>query len=307
MMNFNGDWIQVEGGLTLPEGEEPLILKRIVWPGYFETMGIKLTAGRTFTDKDNLPDGIKSVIINESLARYYWPNDNPVGKRLRFTRFKNTWLEVIGVASNTKHNGLDQSTPMGLYLPLARAMWGGRNTLNAVVRTTQNPQDLVNAVRQIIKQADPALPIYGVTTIDKEITQHWRLRIRHMYSWLFGIFATVAGFLAIAGIYGVVAYSVCQRTQEFGIRKALGAQYSQIINMIIKKGLVLSIIGSGIGIISALGLTHFLSGYLYGISPTDPLTFTLVPLMLIAVTMLACWLPARRAAKVDPMEALRYE
>jgi putative ABC transport system permease protein len=269
-----------------------------VSPGYFYTLGIPVLKGRTFTDQDN-EQAPKVVVINEALASHLWPTEDPIGKQLPFSR---NHMTVVGVVGNTRHEGLSQETKAEVYVPYLQLP---TNSMQLAVRTTAPPDSLVSAVRAQVRAVDPDEPLYHVATLAQTLSES--LAPRRFNMLLLGIFAGIALALATVGIYGVMAYSVRQRTHEIGIRMALGAEQGDVLRIVIRQGLKLVLIGVIIGIVGALTLTRFLGSLLYGVKPTDPLTFITVSLILVAVALLACYVPAWRAAKVDPMVALRYE
>jgi putative ABC transport system permease protein len=293
---------------VLPEGqpevalaERPFIIIEAISPAWFKTMHVPLQAGREFTDADNAQSP-KVVIVNQALARRYWPNENPVGKHIVVGR--QTASEIIGVAVDVKNRGLALDAAPQLYLPFPQLPWGNMNLL---VRTAANPNAMVSAVRAQVAAIDPDQPVTNIQTVD-EIMDGSRAQPRFILL-LLGIFSGAALVLAIIGIYGVLAYSVAQRRQEMGIRMALGAEQSDILRMVVRYGLTLTMTGVAIGLVASLALTsvmaRMLSGLLYKISARDLTTFTLAPVAFLVISLLASYLPARRATKVDPNEALR--
>ena len=268
-----------------------------VSPGYFYTLGIPVLKGRTFTDHDD-EQALKVAVVNEALARHFWPKEDPIGKRLPL--FNN--LTVVGVVGNTRHEGLSQDIEAEIYVPYLQLP---QNSMQLAVRTAADPDSVVSAVRTEVREVDPDQPVYHVATLQQVLSESVAPRRFNML--LLGIFAGIALTLATIGIYGVMAFSVTQRTHEIGIRMALGAKRSDVLGMVVRHGLKLALIGVVIGIVGALVLARFLSSLLFGIKPTDPLTFVAVSLILSAVALVACYIPARRVAEVDPMVALRYE
>jgi predicted permease len=284
-----------------PDEKDVIILQRTVMPGYFEAMGVKLLSGRFFIEKDNTKDSERTVIINETFANHFWAGENPVGKRIR-SRDSEDWMRVVGVTKDVKHYGFEQEMRPGVYIPY---IWNAGGTMYAVVRTSADPLLLVDFIREIVRSMDPGIPIFGIRTMAQRVDESILLRL--IYSWLFGVFATVAGIMAFAGIYGVISYSVSQRTQEIGIRVALGARSGDISRHIMRQGAVLIAIGLLIGLLGALAISRVLASQLFGVSATDVTTFVGVSVLLVGVATLACYIPARRAARVDPIAALRYE
>jgi putative ABC transport system permease protein len=269
-----------------------------VSPGYFYTLGIPVLKGRTFTDHDDA-QAPKVAVVNEDLARHLWPSEDPIGKQLPLFRDN---LTVVGEVGNTRHEGLSQETEAEIYVPYLQSP---QNSMQLAVRTAAEPDGMVSAVRAQVRDIDPDQPLYHVATLQQVLSES--LAPRRFNLLLLGIFAGIALALATVGIYGVMAFSVTQRTHEIGIRMALGAQRGDVLRMVVTDGLKLALIGVAIGMAGALALTRFLSSLLYSVKPTDPITFAAVSLILIAVALLACYIPARRATKVEPMVALRYE
>ncbi len=285
-----------------PDEQDPVVLQRVAFPGYFETMGISMVAGRTFNDQDGRTQGALAVIVNETFARRFWPNQDPVGKRIRHRDDKAPWMTVVGVARDVKHYGLDRPMIPGVYLPYAQLR---RSGMAVVVRTATEPLNLVSGVREIVRRSDPDLPLFDITTMSDRL--HQSLWLRRLYSSLIGAFAAVALVMAVGGMYGVFSYVVGGRTREIGVRLALGAHSSSVLWMVLRQGLILAAIGIGIGLSGTLIAVPLMRRLLLGIHGVDLLLCGLLPLILVAVTLLACYLPARRAAKIDPMVALRQE
>ncbi len=269
-----------------------------VSPGYFYTLGIPVLKGRTFTDHDD-ERSLKVAVVNETLARHMWPGEDPVAKRLPLMDEE---LTVIGVVGNTRHEGLSQDVKAEIYVPYLQ---GAQNSMQLAVRTAAEPASLVSAVRGEIATIDPDEPIYQVATLEQTLSNSVAPRRFNML--LLGIFAFIALALATVGIYGVMAFSVTLRTHEIGIRMALGAERRDVLGLVVREALRLTLVGILLGVAGAWALTRLLTSFLYDVRPTDPLTFLVVPAGLVAVAILASYMPARRAAKVDPMVALRYE
>jgi len=281
------------------EDSSSVMMSRLaVSPGYFYTLGIPVLRGRTFTDHDD-ERSLKVAVVNESLASHMWPGEDPVGKQLPLIDEK---LTVIGVVGNTRHEGLSQEVKAEIYVPYLQ---GAENSMQLAVRTAAEPESLVSAVRGEIAAIDPDQPIYRVATLEQTLSDSVAPRRFNML--LLGIFAFIALTLATVGIYGVMAFSVTQRTHEIGIRMALGAERRDVLGLIVREALRLMLAGSLLGVGGAWALTRSLTSFLYDVRPTDPLTFLVVPAGLVAVAIVASYIPARRAAKVDPMVALRYE
>jgi putative ABC transport system permease protein len=270
---------------------------------YFETMGIRLMRGRSFSAADTT-ESAPVVVINETLARGIWPGEDPIGKRLKqsFPENEAPWREVIGVVDDIKLNGVDQPTSMQTYLPYAQEP---RPSVGVVVRTHDNPRAVAASVEQAIHSIDNGLPVYSIWTMDQLLSNS--LAQRRLTLVLLASFAALALLLASVGVYGVISYAVRQRTHELVIRIALGAQASDVLTLILAQGLKLVLLGVALGLVAALALTRFLESLLFGVRPTDPLTFIVIAGALLCIALLACWIPARRATKVDPMVALRHE
>ena len=269
-----------------------------VSPGYFSTLGIPVLKGRTFTDHDD-ERAPKVAVVNEALARRLWPTEDPIGKPFPPFRGKMT---VVGVVGNTRHEGLSQETESEFYVPYLQLTG---NSMQLAVRTTADPDSVVSAVRAQVKDVDPEEPLYHVITLEQVLSES--LAPRRFNMLLLGIFAGIALALATIGIYGVMAFTVTQRTHEIGIRMALGAERGNVLALIVRQGLRLTLLGVALGIAGAWALTSFLASFLFGVAPRDPATFGLVSLAMVGVSVLACYVPARRATRVDPIVALRYE
>ncbi|MCA1627989.1 MAG: ABC transporter permease [Acidobacteria bacterium] len=301
-----GGWgrsLTVEDHPVLSVGQAPSINHCVITPDYFRAMGITLLTGRDFTDAD-ARDAAKVTIIDERLAREYWPLESPLGKRVRFgpPEDNEPWHTIVGVVGEVKHESLNLTRRKSVYLPHAQVSIGG---MALAVRTQANPESLAAAVRNQVKELDPNQPVTAVRTMSEVISRSvWQPRL---YAILFGVFAAVALLLASVGIYGVMSYAVTQRTHEIGIRMALGAQRGDVLRLIIRQGMWLALVGVGIGVLASLALTRLMQSLLFGVGATDPVTFAGVTVLLAAAALIACYVPARRATKVDPMVALRYE
>ena len=270
-------------------------------PHYFRAMGIPLTRGRLFEERD-VASAARVAIINEALARQYFPNEDPLGQH--FTLENDTW-EIVGIVGDVRLRGLAETVRPLFYRPqsFGWAYWNIRG--NLVVRTSVAPRGMAESIRQAILGVDPDQPVTNVRTMEDVIAAS--VLQRRFILMLLGLFAAAALLLAAIGLYGVIAYAVSQRTREIGIRIALGATRSDVLGLVLRGGMQLAAIGILLGVVGALGLTRVLINQLYEIKPTDPLTFVGVSLVLLFVALFASWLPARRASRVDPMEALRYE
>jgi len=274
-----------------------------VSPGYFETMGVRLMRGRLFTDADN-ENASTTTVINETLARRYWPNEDPIGKRLKqgWPESKTPWREVIGVVADVKLTGVDQPTPPQAYLPLAQQPV---SSLAVVVRTAGNPLALASSVEQTVHSFDKDLPVFSVRSMD-QLMENAIAGQRLAMALLAGL-GGLAVTLAATGIYGVISYSVAQRTQEIGVRMALGAQPGNILRLVLGEGFRTVLVGIGLGLAGALALTRLMASLLFGVGPTDPVALAGAALVLLGAALAACYVPARRATRVDPLVALRYE
>lgn len=275
----------------------------VICPNYFQTMGIKLVSGREFTEQDtqNAP-GV--IVLNEALAKRYWPDENPIGKRIKIGSFDSDapWLTIVGIAQDVKQGGLDRQSRQEFFRPYNQAAWP---VMAIVVRTASNPASFINPIKQALLQIEPDRAVSGIRTMDEVISGSLSARRFPMYLLL--AFSFVALALAAVGISGVVSFSVSQRTREIGIRMALGANKSQVLCLVLNRSMGAAMIGVGLGLAGSFALTRFLTGLLFEVKPMDPLVLGTVAMILAGVAFLACYRPARRAMKVDPIIALRYE
>jgi predicted permease len=286
-----------------------------VSPGYFEVFRIPVKRGRSFEDRDDAR-GTPVAIINEAMARQYWPEGDPLQDRIVIGRgamrefASEPERQIVGIVGDTRDGGLNSDPQPTMYIPqgqvpdAANALNVGLSPMVWVVRTAAEPQPLSQAIQDRIREAT-GLPVSNVQSMQEIATRSTSRQRFNM--WLMTVFGCCAVLLAAIGIYGLMAYSVEQRTQEIGIRLALGAQASDVKNMVIRQGMVLAAIGVAIGVAASLGLARFISTLLFGVSPRDPSVFAGVPLLLTLVAFLAVWVPARRASRVDPIVALREE
>jgi predicted permease len=272
--------------------------------GYFETMKIPLLNGRLFNEHDTEKSS-PVLVIDEKMARNYWPNSNPIGGRIKFGRAESEedpWMTIVGVVGSVKQYDLESESRVALYFPASQAL---SSTMYLVARTTTAPSSLVASITSEVRSMDPNVPIFDVKTMDQRLSES--LARRRFAMMALGVFAGFALMLAIVGIYGVISYSVAQRTNELGIRLALGASQFDVLRLVLSSGLRLSLIGIAFGIVLSFAVTRFLSSLLFGVRATDLFTFGALSILLVAVSLLACYLPARRATKVDPLVALRRE
>jgi putative ABC transport system permease protein len=291
-------------GRQVPQGERPEIDFRRASTDYFKAMGIPLLSGRLVTEEDVVNNN-GAVLVNEALAKRFFPGEDPLGKRISTatnTGQNTQWQTIVGVVGNVRHLGLDIEPRPEIYYHTNTSPPFGPVF---VIRTTSDPQNLIAAVRTKVRELDRNLPISNINTMEQLVAQSVAQRRFGMI--LLGIFAGLALVLAGIGIYGVMSYAVAQRTQEIGIRMALGAERRDVLKMIVGQGMVLTTAGIGLGLAAAFALTRLMSNLLFDVKASDPLTFALIALLLAGVALLACYLPARRATKVDPMVALRCE
>ena len=293
----------VEGDPVPPPGQEVEANIRTVNDTYFQTLGVPLLAGRMFDESDKT-DGQDVVIIGKSVADKVFPGRDPVGRKIKYTALDSEALLIVGVVGDVKITGLDQAIKPVLYYPFRQS---ASIFANLVVRTKGDPTVLASAVRSEVRNIEPGAAILNVNSMDEMISQTPASFMRRFPALLISIFAAVALLLASIGIYGVVSYSVSQQTHFIGIRMALGASPTDILKMVMKQGVVLALLGVGIGVAAAFGLMRLLRDLLFEVKTTDVSTFVFVSAVLFVVALLACFLPARRATKVDPLVALRYE
>ncbi|MBI1765154.1 MAG: ABC transporter permease [Acidobacteria bacterium] len=305
---LSGDWLShdfTREGWQLKQGDEPDVWTRSIEGDYLRTLQIPLLAGRDFTAQDK--EGAPLVgIVNQTLVSRYFPNEDPLGKRVRWARDEQVnWITIVGVAGDIKHFSLDIPEQPALYTPYPQSGRAWKRWMGLTIRTQGEPARFADAVKQAVWKLDSQLPLTKVRSMNEVMALS--LDERRFNLLLLAVFAAVALALAASGIYGVIAYAVTQRTHEIGVRMALGARTQDVLALIVKQGAKLALLGTGLGLLGAVVLTRWLKTLLFGVSVTDPATFAVIALLLLGVALLASYLPARRAAKVDPLVALRYE
>lgn len=301
--NFDGRALAIEDH-PKPRGEEINVDLYVVTPNYLQAMETTVLQGRGLTEQDRETTS-KVALINETMARELWADANPLGKRIKFPgsdKNPQEWREIVGVVSDVSQYALDEKAPRQIYLPHTQ-FTTSFNTL--VVKTSSDPEKLTAAVRNEILAVDKDQAAFNVTSLEKLYAGS--IALRQFFMVLLMVFAGLALSLASIGIYGVISYSVSQRTREIGIRMALGARYKDVLQLVIKQGMILAVFGVAIGLLAAFALSRLMESLLFGVSATDAMTFTVVALILTGVALVACLVPALRATKVDPMIALRYE
>jgi putative ABC transport system permease protein len=297
---FESTDLILPGTESLPDAERPEADYTIVTPDYFKTMQIPLLQGREFTAQDR-KDKPGVIIVNEAMVQRLWPNQNPLGKRFR-VGFEHEPREIVGVVGNIKQTTLDAGFRPAMYLPHLQSPNPG---LTVLVRTTGDPLAIAGAVREQLRAIDKDVPVTHIQSMDHVFAASVAQQRFSML--VVGLFAGLALILATVGIYGVMAYSVAQRSHEIGVRMALGARTSQVLKLILKDGMSLALLGVGAGLLGAFALTRLLATLLFEVTPNDARTLIGVSLLLLGVAFVACYIPARRATKVDPLVALRYE
>jgi putative ABC transport system permease protein len=312
VMPFGGSWstgsFDIEGYEPPEDQPGPWGDIRVVSPSFFETLRIPLLRGRYLTDEDRA--GSRQVaVIDQEFVRRYWPNENPLGKRFTFgppegvtDTTQNEWIEVVGVVGHTAHEGLDAAPRIQLYLPYRQ---NGFPFMQVAVRTRGNPERYVNLVRDAVRSVDPDQPISNLAQMEELLSRS--VGQRRLSMMLLSLFSGIALVLASVGIYGVMSYSVTQRSRELGVRIALGADRTDVLRLVLKQGMGLAVLGIGIGLAAALALTRLIESQLYGVTATDPTTFALVAGVLAATALLANLIPAIRATRLDPAVVLREE
>jgi putative ABC transport system permease protein len=298
-------FLEIEGRPPFEPGNEPIVETNHISPDYFQTMGIQLRAGRAFTTEDRAGTP-KVVAINETLARRFFTNENPIGKRLLMGQTPQT---IVGVAPDVYDLGLDQEVHPEVYFPYMQMPNFELMKLAVRVASSKHrpadPLSLAASIRNQLSAIEPNEPVNQIVTMDESLSDSVAGRRFQMF--LLGVFAAVALIIATVGIYGVISYAVSLRTHEIGIRMALGAQASDVLRMVIWRGMSLALMGVTVGLAAALALTRVMKNLLFEVSATDPATFALIALLLVGVALIASYIPARRATKVDPLLAIRHE
>jgi putative ABC transport system permease protein len=299
-----GGVVIVDGRDAPPDGDPPIFYAGVT-PHWFRTLGIPMLRGRDFTDAEGR-DSSAVAIVNETMAKKYWPNQDPIGRRFRFEgEPPDSWFTVIGTTRDFAVDNLSRDEEPS---PAAFVPYPYMATLNTgiTIRTSlADPAQVIPSVRREIRAADPILPIFSVSTMQAvREAGYWEFSL---FGWMFSIFGGIALVLAAVGVYGVISYGVSQRTHEIGVRMALGAHGGDVLRMVVRQGVTLAGIGVAVGLAGAFGVTRVIATMLYGVSPTDPVSFIGIAVFLTAVAVVASYIPARRAMAVDPMTALRYE
>jgi predicted permease len=298
MSGGSGTYYHVEGEAVPEEGRRPILQYRIATPGFLDAMSIRLVRGREFTPQDRM-SAPKVLVINETLAKRHWPTGDPIGHRLVFTSGS---YEIVGIVRDVREFGPDDEAPALAYFSTLQSL---ARTLRFVARTTGDPAQIVGTVRQEVAAVERDLPPYDIQTLRAHVDN--QMQGDMIMPKLLALFGAIALVLAIIGVYGVMAYSVSQRTQELGIRRALGAGGGDILRLVVRQGALLAGIGAVIGVGLALGATRALSSFLFGVSAFDPVVFGGVTVLLVGAAIFASLLPARRATRVDPLVALRAD
>jgi putative ABC transport system permease protein len=301
---MRGDYVlsfAVQGRPPAKPGESPSANHRVISPGYFSALGIPLLRGRTFTDRDAEKSPMVAVVDQTFVDRHF-PNEEPIGRGIDIGNGTDGFYEIVGVVGDVHYGSLDANPNPTMYVPFKQDVF---SSMWVVVRTDGDPSQLSGSVRQAVREIDAGLPAYSLTplatVVDESVAQ------QRFSMLLLALFALMALFLAAVGLYGVVAYTVSQRTQEIGVRMAIGAQKSDVLAMILGGGMKLALIGVAIGLAGALALSRLMQTMLFEVTPLDPPSYVVTAVVLLAVAGLACYIPARRAMRVDPIVALRPE
>jgi predicted permease len=291
----------VQGRPQPSPADTPSANHRVVSPHYFPALGIPLKRGRLFTDQDTDTSPMVAV-IDEAFAARHFPNEDPIGRGLDIGNGTDGYYQIVGIVGNVRHGGLEATAAPTMYVPYRQDVF---STMWVVARTDRDPAQLIAGARQAVREIDPALPAYSITALGDVITESVAQRRFSML--LLAAFALTALFLAGVGIYGVVGYSVSQRTQEIGVRLAIGAERRDVLALVVGGGMKLAVIGVAIGLAGALALTRLITTMLFDVTPFDPTSYAVTAIVLLAIAAIACYLPARRAMNVDPLVAIRTE
>ena len=292
---------QIIGRPPVPQGQRPAAQVRVTSPDYFEAIGTNLRRGRLFNSRDDA-NATRVILVNEAFAKKFLPGEEAIGQRLNFGGDEKANQEVIGIVSDVKNDDLDEAPDPTVYSPYAQNV---RATMSLVIRSRQEPGQLASAVRREVQALDPNLPVSNIKPVGQMISE--RASPKRLMTYILAVFALIALVLASVGIYGVMSFAVTQRTREIGVRMALGAQAFDVLKLIVRNGMKMTLIGVVIGLAGAFALTRLLANLLFKVTATDEVTFAGVALSLIAVALIACYVPARRATRVDPLVALRDE
>lgn len=299
--NDNSSTFQIVGRPPFPQGQEPDASTRVATPAYFDAIGTALRKGRIFNAQDDAKAS-RVVLVNEAFTKKFLPGEDAIGQKLNFGGGEKETREIIGVVADVKNDDLDEAPDPTAYFPYAQ---NARLTMSLVIRGTQDPTSLASVVRNEVQSLDPSLPVSNIKLVGEMIAE--RISPKRLMTYILGVFGLIALLLASVGIYGVMSYAVTQRTQEIGVRMALGAQAVDVLKLVIKNGMTMALVGVALGLAGAFALTRLLANLLFKVAPTDLFTFGFVTGALILVALIACYVPARRATKVDPLVALRYE
>jgi putative ABC transport system permease protein len=302
---FTEEWAIAVESAANTGAQTQAIDTRTVSADYFSTLQIPLVGGRGFSAEDG-PQSLPVVLVNQAMVNRYWSNQDPLGKRIKIGNLdsKSPWFTVKGVVKDSAQSTLDEGIQPEIYFALGQ-MAGRYRRMNLAVRTSVDPKSTLAAIQSAIREIDKDQPVYQVQTIDELIRDS--VATRRFALTILILFAVLALVLAVSGIYGVISYSVTQRTQEIGIRMALGARATDVLRLVLKEFMRLTVVGVALGLVGAYLLTRLMTSLLFGVTPTDVTTFVLVSITLSLVALVACLIPARRAARVDPLVALRYE
>ena len=291
----------VRGRPAPKPAEQPSANHRVVSPGYFAALGIPLLRGRTFTDRD-VEKSPMVAVVDEAFVRRHFPNEDPIGQGIDIGNGTDGFYEIVGVVGTVHYLGLETTPNPTMYVPYKQDVF---STMWVVARTDGDAAQLAAPARQAVREVDPGLPAYSLSPLRNIVSESVGQRRFSML--LLGLFAAIALFLAAVGLYGVVAYTVTQRTQEIGVRMAIGAQRGDVLSMVVGGGMKLALAGVALGLIAAFGLSRLMATLLFQVEPSDPVSYGVTALVLLVVAALACYVPARRATRVDPIVALRQE